>query len=59
MLISFVQQSDSVIHTYTFLLIFLSITVYHRTWNIVPHTILRTLWLIQNTFFSEKNQALF
>ena len=38
MLISTVQQSDSVIHiyTYTFFFIFFSIVVYHRIVNIVP-----------------------
>ena len=35
-LISAVQQSDSVIHIYTFFFIFFSITVYHRMLNIVP-----------------------
>ena len=36
MLISPVQQSVSVIHIYTFLFIFFSVTVYHRILNIVP-----------------------
>ena len=35
-LISAIQQSDSVIHTYIFFFIFFSITVYHRVLNIVP-----------------------
>ena len=35
-LISAVQQSDSVIHIYTFFFIFFSIMVYHRILNIVP-----------------------
>ena len=38
-LISAVQQSDSVIHTYTFFFIFSSIMVFLRILNIVPHTI--------------------
>ena len=36
MLISAVQQSDSVIHMHTFFFIFFSIMVYHRIFNIVP-----------------------
>ena len=35
-LISAVQQSDSVIHLYTFFFIFFSIMVYARILNIVP-----------------------
>ena len=35
-LLSAVQQSDSVIHTYTFIFISFSIMVYHRLLNIVP-----------------------
>ena len=35
-LISAVQQSDSVIHIYTFFFVFFSIVVYHRILNIVP-----------------------
>ena len=35
-LISAVQQSDSVIHMYTFFFILFSIMVYHRILNIVP-----------------------
>ena len=35
-LISAVQQSDSVILTYTFFFIFFSIMIYHRILNIVP-----------------------
>ena len=35
-LISAVQQNDSVIHIHTFFLIFFSIMVYHRILNIVP-----------------------
>ena len=34
--ISTVEQSDSVIHVYTFFFIFFSIMVYHRILNIVP-----------------------
>ena len=36
MLISTVQQSDSVIHSYTLLYIFFPITVYHRILNNLP-----------------------
>ena len=36
MLISAVQQGDSVIHLYTFFFIFFSVMVYHRILNIVP-----------------------
>ena len=35
-LISTIQQSDSVVHIYTFFFIFFSIMVYHRILNIVP-----------------------
>ena len=35
-LVSGVQQNDSVIHTYTFFFIFFSIMVYHRIVNVVP-----------------------
>ena len=35
-LISTIQQSDSVIYTYTFFFIFFPIMVYHRILNIVP-----------------------
>ena len=40
MLISTVQQSNSVILVYIYFFIFFSITVYHKTLNIVP-------WVIQ------------
>ena len=36
MLISAVQESDSIIHTYIFFLIFFSIMVYHRILNRAP-----------------------
>ena len=39
-LISAVQQSDSVIHIHTFVFILFSIMVYHRILNIVPCAIL-------------------
>ena len=35
-LISAVQQSDSLTHIYTFFFIFFSTVVYHRILNIVP-----------------------
>ena len=35
-LITAVQQTDSVIHIYTFIFIFFSIMVYYRILNIVP-----------------------
>ena len=35
-IISAIQQSDPVIHTYTFFLILFSTMVYHRVFNIVP-----------------------
>ena len=38
-LISAVQQSDSVIHRYTFFFIFFSIMIYPRILNIAPHAI--------------------
>ena len=34
-LITDIQQSDSVIHIYTFFFIFFSIMVYHRIFNVV------------------------
>ena len=34
--ITTVQQSDSITHIYIVFFIFLSIMVYHRIWNIVP-----------------------
>ena len=36
MLISTVQQSDSVMHTHAFFFIFFSIIIYHRVLSIVP-----------------------
>ena len=42
MLITAVQESDSVIHLYTFFFIFFSVTVYHRILNIVPVLYSRT-----------------
>ena len=38
-LVSGVQQSDSVTHTYIFFFIFFSIIVYYKIWNIVPYAI--------------------
>ena len=43
MLISAVQQSDSVIHIYTLFFIFFSIIVYYRILNIVPCAIQQDL----------------
>ena len=49
MLVSAVQQSDSVIHMYTFF-IFFSILVYHRILNVVPCAIYSTT-LLSNVAF--------
>ena len=45
-LISTVQQSGSVIHICTFLFIFFSIMIYHKTLNIVPFAIQRRASLV-------------
>ena len=47
-LISGVQQSDSVIHICTFFFIFFSVMVHHRILNIVPCAISRTLLFIHS-----------
>ena len=52
MLISAEQQSDSVIHIYTFFFIFFSIMVYHRILNIVPCVYSRALLFIHFLFNS-------
>ena len=44
MLISTVQQSDSVIHMHAFIFIFFSIMVYHRILNIAPCAIQQDLF---------------